>query len=435
MAIYDFTCEDYGLISKTVNAFLPKKVIIPLVFDNEKQDSAEIFICEGETVREGQVIARANDSTVHSSIPGTVDKIFETDFADGRRGLGALISLKGSFSYTGKIPVSLDWTKLEQSTLRFLIADCGIINTFGKNTPLARQLSSFSSKAWGAVICRLFPDDPGRITENVLTENYIEKIITGTMITAKALGAKAIVFARDNTQKEIDFSKIEKIDENLEIHQITLDGKDYPSGFPHELIQAVKNQLKNSEVKKCGCNELFIDCQTALNVYNGIVEGKPEIFSYIHVSGDCLNAAGVFKVKIGTLLSDFIEQCGNFKKKPAKIIINGKITGWNVASFNLPVTKGIKSISFIPKNQIPDEKKVNCIRCGSCHSICPVGLYPETLLRCGNDEPKDILVKQTALLCTECGLCNSVCPSRIELCQLISNLKTAKKEVTVDELK
>lgn len=146
MAIYDFNCEDYGLISKTVNAFLPKKVIIPLVFDDEKQDNAEIFICEGETVKEGQVIARTNDSAVHSSIPGTVDKIFETDFADGRRGLGALISLKGSFSYTGKIPVSLDWTKLEQSTLRFLIADCGIINTFGKNGNQDSPMQSLRSR-------------------------------------------------------------------------------------------------------------------------------------------------------------------------------------------------------------------------------------------------------------------------------------------------
>ena len=101
-------------------------------------------------------------------------------------------------------------------------------------------------------------------------------------------------------------------------------------------------------------------------------------------------------------------------------------------SINVPITKCVKSISFLPENQLPDQLQEECIRCGNCQKICPVGLFPESLYRVSLQlNPEDNYVsftRQTAILCTECGLCNSVCPSRIPLCQIISKLKDKKSE-------
>ena len=137
-------------------------------------------------------------------------------------------------------------------------------------------------------------------------------------------------------------------------------------------------------------------------------------------------------LKTGTLLRDVVAQAGGFKRQPGKIIINGKITGNSVSALDIPVSKEIKSVAFVPFSQLPDQKKQHCIRCGNCLKICPMNLSPEALYRCfTNMDFKDEnlkLIEKTAALCTECSLCNSVCPSRLPLSQTIALLKKEKND-------
>ena len=104
---------------------------------------------------------------------------------------------------------------------------------------------------------------------------------------------------------------------------------------------------------------------------------------------------------------------------------------------DIPVSKDVKSVSFIPQAKVPDQQIEDCSRCGNCIDICPVGLYPESLYRSYTTQNKDDdhlnIITQTAILCTECALCNSVCPSRIPLSQIIKSLKEKPPKETTDE--
>lgn len=431
MAVYDFLSEDWNLIKKHANCFIPDTVLIPLECCGQ---TPEILVREGDSVKEGQVLAEFKNQRVHSSIPGKVVSIKETPYADGNSGLCAEIALGGAFTWTGKKTNELDWKSYEKGALLYIFSSAGVVNTFEKTEPLSSQIENLSHKnSYGAVVCRLYSEDPSRISDNFLTSLYLEKIKTGVKIVAKAAGAKCIIFAKDSGSKDMKFDDC--AEEGIEIVDVSIDSRAYPSGFKREIVRAVKMMFKGNEKKQIpeslGCNEIFIDVQTAIRVYEAVVLERPVTTCDVHVSGDCLNAAGILSVRIGTPLKNLVELCGNFKRKPAKIVINGIVTGCNVSSLDVPVTKDIKSVAFIPQSQVPDQKTEDCIRCGACRNVCPAGLFPESLFRCYVNkklDPNEQLIKKTSVLCTECALCNSVCPSRIQLCQIISKLKENKKE-------
>lgn len=429
--IYDFLSEDAGLITKSVTGFFPTIAVIPLKHTDEDID---ILIQKDSTVKEGQLIAKGPECSVHSSLPGRVVDICEQTLADGLQGLAAKIEFSGSFTYTGKKQIPSDWMTYDSNSILMMLKEKGIINTFGKPCCLSNQINNLSATSARILTVRLFSEDPSRCSDSFITLNFFEKIKTGAYIVAKAMNARGIVFAFDsNTVFTPDFSDYNQ----APVFTVGIDAKSYPCGFMHEIVQAVKNSTKDLPFKKIGNRELFIDCQTALAVYDAIVLGIPLISRYVHVTGDCLNAAAITKIRIGTTLKDLAMQCGGFKRKTAGIIINGVITGNTVDSMDIPVSKDVKSVSFIPQAKVPDQQIEDCSRCGNCIDICPVGLYPESLYRSYTTLNKDDdhlnIIKQTAILCTECALCNSVCPSRIPLSQIIKTLKEKSPKETTDE--
>ena len=49
-------------------------------------------------------------------------------------------------------------------------------------------------------------------------------------------------------------------------------------------------------------------------------------------------------VRIGTLFSELIEECGGFSCEPSKIIAGGPMTGIAQHTLEVPVTKGVTGI-------------------------------------------------------------------------------------------
>jgi Na+-translocating ferredoxin:NAD+ oxidoreductase RnfC subunit len=52
-------------------------------------------------------------------------------------------------------------------------------------------------------------------------------------------------------------------------------------------------------------------------------------------------------VRIGQTIGDVINKIGGFSKYPSKIIINGESYGNVVSSFDVTITKYVKSVSFV----------------------------------------------------------------------------------------
>ena len=140
-------------------------------------------------------------------------------------------------------------------------------------------------------------------------------------------------------------------------------------------------------------------------------------------------ASSFLNVRLGFTLKEIVKQFGGFSKNLAAVIINGKICGNSVNSLDIPITKYVKSVEFLSKNNSTDSQVYSCIKCGACRYNCPVGIAPDILYEYAlkrSTLPEDFLM--TATLCINCGLCNTVCQARIPLCQVITMIKNKLDE-------
>ena len=83
---------------------------------------------------------------------------------------------------------------------------------------------------------------------------------------------------------------------------------------------------------------------TVFAIREAVLFRKPLYERYITVSGSLVNRPGNYKVRIGTRISDIVEDCGGLKGEPAKIIMGGPMCGISVYSMDIPVVKGTSGI-------------------------------------------------------------------------------------------
>lgn len=437
----NFISEDKKTLTSSVNAFLPKVAFIPV----EEDDSGplEILVTEGDRVKEGDVIARQKGLFIHSSVPGIVQKISQKQYSNGKQGLCAQIALNGEFSYLGKKAERQDWQSLDNSALQNSLKESGVVNTFAKEIPLYAQIQKLKASASRSVVVRLFDSDPSLVTDSFVARKHLSEIIEGGVILARAFDAGTLLFAYSSSEKNgikeeleglLEEKKTSLFPSGLEVLAVGMDTRKYPAGTMHDIVVAVKKSCKEAGGAKIGRKDLFVDSVTALASYNAIVLKKPVVSTFVHVTGECLNAAALFNVRVGTPLRDIVEQCGGLKRRLSKIVINGIISGTAVSSLDIPVNRSVKSIEFIPMGKIKVPETEHCIRCGNCRKICPVHLWPGNLYRLARLDNKkhysesDAQARESVLLCTECGLCNAVCTARLPLSQTISILKDSYNE-------
>lgn len=419
----------------TVNGFIPKEVYIPLNQDSEID--GKCLVQTGEHVEEGQILAEYKDKKsvfphyVYSSIPGIVEQVLLNPSPSGKNIETVKIRLQGSFKYLGKKRREIDARTLTQTEIINDIAKKGILNTFVTDKPeyLAENLEEVRKHKNRLVIVRLFDDDPSRMIDGILSNLYQDKINEGIRILIKAVDADGIVVVTDN-----NFEKPEIFNPfDIPTFFLKLNSRDYPATYKKNLCSEIKRKAKLQPFNRITKYDLFVDATTILETQNCVKFDTPVISRFVHVTGDCIPASGILRVPVGTTFRMLAEQCGGFLKNPEGIIVNGMISGVSAGTLDAPVTKYVKSVTFIPKIQCPDQRQTVCIRCGNCRRVCPSKLSPDIIyryIRNGMIASADYL--DSADYCSDCGLCNSVCPARLPLSQRIYEFAQSKKKKGTD---
>ena len=417
---------------KSVNGFIPKTVLIPLRQDMGRE--CRPLVKEGERVKEGQLIAQSSyengksSSSVYSPIPGIVTGTELCLCPDGKMSHAVRIKLEGSFSFLGKKKNPLDVYLMRQNDLIQEIAIKGIVNTFMAQEPslLADDIVKASEKKAKLLVVRLFDEDSSRYTDSLLSNFFTQEIFEGARIALRALDGEGIIFV---TEK--DFVKPENVHIQAPCFFVQAKKRLYPSGYKNQIISLVKSQVKDETFSKVSRHSLFTDSSTMLELYRTISGGFPSIDRYILVGGECLNVSGLIKVVHGTSFRDLAEQCGGLVKRPGAIIVNGYVSGFSSTALDTPVTKYVKSVTFVPEIKVPNQKMSVCMHCGECRRICPEKLTPDLIyskLRGIENLPE--IYQQARKFCTDCALCNSVCPSRLPLSQIIYEKR--KEEIEIE---
>ncbi|MBN2038453.1 MAG: electron transport complex subunit RsxC [Spirochaetes bacterium] len=411
------------------NLSIPQVSYIPLQQHIGKPAIPVVEI--GDIVEEGQLIAKADgfiSANVHSSVPGKVIEIAEYPTVYSKKGKCIVIEANGAFSSSGKTQEKILWDCLDREALLQSISDAGIVGMGGAAFPTSVKLSPPKDKKIDTLIINGAECEPYLTVDDMLMKTFAEDIIEGIRILLKVLNIdrayigieKNKPYAAGNLRKSIE-------DKGLtdKITVVILKTK-YPQGAEKQLIYSILKREVPSGGLPMEIGVVVQNVGTVFAVREAVVFGKPLFERFLTVTGKIVNRPGNYKVKIGTRISDIIEECGGLSEDPAKIIMGGPMCGITLFSDEVPVIKGTSGIIFLSDDEIPVEKYGPCIRCGRCVAACPTNLLPCDLGTAVETERYDIVELLNPFDCIMCSACSFVCPSRRPLSHFI---KTAQEKL------
>ena len=437
MKIYSFprgglTFDDATAPQKkqAVNAFLPAFSVIPM---GDSSTKVYPLVMPGEMVREGMLIGRAaaaGAANVHTSIPGRViRKVSWKDESDTEND-ALLIRMEGSFERLGRKEEVFPWTGLNGYDLQRIISDYGVVEMEGSGRPLSEMISA-CRKANNklTLVIRCILDDPWLVADYALCKDRINEIIDGAQIVAKAcFKVSHIIFAVSYREKELGKMFLNNAGKLDLPYSTVLTSCRYPQRNNRELEIALR-QYEKKEGLDLG-SFLILGPSVLAAAYDAVKYKKPILDRYVAVGGSAVKTPQIMKVRIGTRIGEIIDQCGGFTEKPYKIITGSVLSGREVAYLDEPVRKTCYAIIAMSKSHVSYYSQQNCINCGECRAVCPVGLDPQYIYKqinmpeSGNFMPDEY----PATGCHGCGCCKIVCPSSLPLSELILKRNTEQSK-------
>ena len=408
-------------------AKVPQRIVIPL--SQHTGAPCKPLVSINQEVKKGEMIGEPGgfvSAPVHSSVSGKVVAIGEFPNPMGKMVNSVVIENDGKEDWTA-LKDSPDYANLLADELKEKIKAAGIVGLGGAAFPTSVKLSPPKEKPIDTVIIN------GAECEPYLTADYrlmVEKpadIIEGLKILMKALGVnRGFVGIEDNKPEAIEkMEEAAKKQQNIEICSLAVK---YPQGAEKMLIKATTGREVPPRGLPMDVKVVVQNVGTALAVFEAARYGKPLIERVVTVTGEGIHSPSNLMVRIGTLVSELINECGGFKGDTGKVIAGGPMMGFALASLDVPVTKGTSGILVIPEEGVLHAEDFGpCIRCGRCIDICPMNLMPSLLSVFAEKGRYEDAKDYNLFDCFECGSCAFVCPSKRPMVQLIRLAKSMTK--------
>ena len=226
----------------------------------------------------------------------------------------------------------------------------------------------------------------------------------------KAINVNKAVIGIENNKKDAiqKFTDIAKSYSDIEVMPLKVQ---YPQGGEKQLIDAVMNRQIASGALPISVGAVVQNVGTAFAVYEAVQKNKPLIERVVTVTGKDVKMPCNILSRIGISMQNLIDFAGGVPESTGKVISGGPMMGKSVASTEIPVTKGTSGILLMPSLEAKRKAMKNCIRCGKCLSVCPMGLNPTLLMNLTEYNVLDRAEKNSITDCIECGSCSYTCPA------------------------
>lgn len=411
----------------------PKVVYIPL--QQHIGAPAKAIVEVGDDVKLGQKIGEQQgfvSCNVHSSVSGKVKAIQEHELPGGR---GICIVVENDFKEELHESVKPKGTleSLSKEEIISIIKEAGIVGMGGATFPTHVKISPPPDKRIDVVILNGAECEPYLTADHRLMLEKPQDVVFGLKILMKALGvSKGYIGIEINKPDALEVIKKEAEKYN-DIEVVGLEVK-YPQGAEKQLIYACTGKEVPSGGLPMDAGAVVNNVGTAAQIAMTINTGVPLVERITTVTGSCIKEPKNLVTKVGTLVSEIIDQCGGFKenKKVGKVIMGGPMMGIAQYTIDIPTNKGTSGILCLDEEESRKPKEQNCLRCGKCLSACPAFLQPLYVCAYSLKNDFESAEKYRAMDCIECGSCSFVCPARRPLLQACRN---AKREIILKKRK
>lgn len=399
--------DDKIKVKKEMLEFIkPQKIYIPL--ENKSGIKYKKLVNVGDYVFKGQVVAinESIDFPIHSSVSGYV---VENEFNELNTGKKVeCIAIENDFKekYKDKLGSIKELSNYSKEEFIELLKTSEITGLGGSDFPTFLKYNTDSKINYllvNGVEC-----EPYISCDKVVMSKYMEKILEAVDAILEIMKIKKayIVVKSSNIESQKVINKYINTYPNI---KLALMPDMYPAGWERNVVEVVLHKKYDKYPIEVGA--IVSNVSTIYAIYDMLKYNTPLTERIITITGTGIRKPSNIKVKIGTKLSEIIENIEGYKdiKKPI-FIAGGPMMGSSLPNDNLIVTKDLNCVLVIDDIELTNYP---CIKCGKCTNVCPVHLLPVMIMNnIGNEKKLKELMPQK---CIECGLCSYICPSKIEV--------------------
>ena len=399
--------DDKIKVKKEMLEFIkPQKIYIPL--ENKSGIKYKKLVNVGDYVFKGQVVAmnESIDFPIHSSVSGYVVENESNELNTGKK--VECIAIENDFKekYQEKLGSIKEISNYSKEEFIELLKTSEITGLGGSDFPTFLKYNTDSKINYllvNGVEC-----EPYISCDKVVMSKYMEKILEAVDAILEIMKIKKayIVVKSSNIESQKVINKYINTYPNI---KLALMPDMYPAGWERNVVEVVLHKKYDKYPVEVGA--IVSNVSTIYAIYEMLKYNTPLTERIITITGTGIRKPSNIKVKIGTKLSEIIENIEGYKdiKKPI-FIAGGPMMGSSLPSDNLIVTRDLNCVLVIDDIELTNYP---CIKCGKCTNVCPVHLLPVMIMNnIGNEKKLKELMPQR---CIECGLCSYICPSKIEV--------------------
>lgn len=412
---------------KIVRMPAPEKVILPMQQHIGAPCTPTVKV--GDTVKVGQIIGDTDkfiSAPIHASISGKVTAIADTVLANGRQAPAVTIESDGEMAlFEGIKPPVIN----NADDFRKAIRESGLVGLGGAGFPSHVKFAISPDKPIDTIVVNAAECEPH------ITVDYREcldntlYIIKSLMIIKEQLNIpNAVIAVEDNKPAAIE--KLKKVADEVgdgSIKIMALKSR-YPQGAEKMIVYSATGRKIPLGKLPADVGVIVMNVTSTAFIGRYLETGKPLVSRSLTVDGSAIIKPQNVRVPIGTNLNELIDFCGGFKPDLDKVIAGGPMMGTAIVNTNVPILKSYNAVLAFSKGTVPEKTDNNCIRCGRCSQVCPMGLMPTNIMRSVKVRDFDGLKQSNVIACMQCGTCAYACPAGRPLVQYLVLAKDMLRE-------
>ncbi len=412
---------------KIIRMPAPEKVVLPMQQHIGAPCSPIVKV--GDTVKVGQIIGDSDkfiSAPIHASISGKVTSIADTVLANGRLAPAVTIESDGEMAVFDDIKPP---TVNNADDFRKAIRDSGLVGLGGAGFPSHVKFALSPDKPIDTIVVNAAECEPH------ITVDYREcidntlYIIRSLMIIKEYLKIpNAVIAVEDNKPAAIE--KLQKVADEVgdgSIKVMALKSR-YPQGAEKMIVYSATGRKIPLGKLPADIGVIVMNVTSTAFIGRYLETGKPLVSRSLTVDGTAIIKPQNVRVPIGTNLNELIDFCGGFKPDLDKVIAGGPMMGTALVNTNVPIIKSYNAVLAFSKGTIIEKEDNNCIRCGRCSQVCPMGLMPTNIMRSVKVRDFDGLKQSNVIACMQCGTCAYACPAGRPLVQYVVLAKDMLRE-------